>query len=223
MKVRITLKVRGVDAQSFLQGQLSNDIVSIGENEWQLNAYCQHQGKVIALFWVTKYKNDFYLNFPKSLQDKIFKHLNMFVLMSDVEIVQTSFNAYPPIDVMKHPEVYLITSEKFVPQELNLDINEVGVNFSKGCYPGQEIVARLHYLGKPKRRMRLFECEQILKVGDKLIVLDSKSVKASGIVVRCIKSSGKLLYLATIEVKYQDSDIISNNSNNAKFTRIKND
>ncbi len=36
MKDRITLKISGIDAQSFLQGQLSNDITAIGENEWQL-------------------------------------------------------------------------------------------------------------------------------------------------------------------------------------------
>ncbi len=44
---------------------------------------------------------------------------------------------------------------------LNLDIDEVGVNFSKGCYPGQEVVARLHYLGEAKRR--LFAFSAILK------------------------------------------------------------
>ena len=43
---------------------------------------------------------------------------------------------------------FINTSEKFVPQMLNLDIDELGVNFSKGCYPGQEVVARLHYLGQ---------------------------------------------------------------------------
>lgn len=44
------------------------------------------------------------------------------------------------------------TSEQFTPQMINLD--EIGaVSFSKGCYPGQEIVARTHYLGKVKRRL----------------------------------------------------------------------
>ncbi len=220
MKDRITLQISGADAQNFLQGQLSNDITAIEKNEWQLNAYCQHQGKIIALFWVAKVKGDFYLNFPNSLQDKALKRLNMFVLMANVDIKQATLNVNPPIDVMKHPEVYLITSEKFVPQELNLDIDEVGVSFSKGCYPGQEVVARLHYLGKPKRRMRLFECDQALNVGDKLIALGSKSAKASGIVVRCVKSVGKLKYLATIEVEHQDGDITCND---AKLIRVKND
>lgn len=44
-------------------------------------------------------------------------------------------------------------SESFVPQMMNLD-RIGGVNFKKGCYPGQEIVARSHYLGKLKRRMQ---------------------------------------------------------------------
>jgi len=54
------------------------------------------------------------------------------------------------------PEVYLATVETFVPQQINLDAEAVdGVSFSKGCYPGQEVVARLHYLGRPSRRMAL--------------------------------------------------------------------
>ncbi|MBL8471079.1 MAG: folate-binding protein YgfZ [Rhodocyclaceae bacterium] len=44
------------------------------------------------------------------------------------------------------------TQEEFVPQMLNLELVE-GVSFRKGCYPGQEIVARSQYLGKVKRRM----------------------------------------------------------------------
>lgn len=44
------------------------------------------------------------------------------------------------------------TSEAFVPQMVNLQLVN-GVSFKKGCYPGQEIVARMQYLGKLKRRM----------------------------------------------------------------------
>lgn len=47
------------------------------------------------------------------------------------------------------------TREAFVPQMLNLDLT-AGISFKKGCYPGQEIVARTHYLGKVKRRMLRF-------------------------------------------------------------------
>ncbi len=50
------------------------------------------------------------------------------------------------------PEVYAATREAFVPQMLNLH-RLGGVSFTKGCYPGQEVVARMHYLGRLKRRM----------------------------------------------------------------------
>lgn len=52
------------------------------------------------------------------------------------------------------PQITLPTQEQFVPQMLNLELIG-GVNFKKGCYPGQEIVARMQYLGKLKRRMLL--------------------------------------------------------------------
>jgi folate-binding protein YgfZ len=50
------------------------------------------------------------------------------------------------------PQVTEEISEAFIPQMVNLELIG-GVNFQKGCYPGQEIVARTHYLGKPNRRM----------------------------------------------------------------------
>lgn len=52
------------------------------------------------------------------------------------------------------PQVYAATKEQFVPQMVNLDALN-GINFKKGCYTGQEIVARTHYLGKVKRRTLL--------------------------------------------------------------------
>jgi hypothetical protein len=50
------------------------------------------------------------------------------------------------------PMIYPDTREAFTTQQVNLDLVN-GVSFKKGCYPGQEIVARLHYLGTPSRRM----------------------------------------------------------------------
>jgi folate-binding protein YgfZ len=52
------------------------------------------------------------------------------------------------------PEITLKTQEQFVPQMVNYELLG-GVNFKKGCYPGQEIVARSQYLGKLKRRTAL--------------------------------------------------------------------
>ncbi len=52
------------------------------------------------------------------------------------------------------PTVYTATRDTFVPQMANLDAIG-GISFKKGCYTGQEIVARMHYLGTLKRRMML--------------------------------------------------------------------
>lgn len=56
------------------------------------------------------------------------------------------------------PRIVKETSEKFTPQMLNLDRLDA-ISFKKGCYTGQEVVARTHYLGKLKRRMFLARCE----------------------------------------------------------------
>jgi folate-binding protein YgfZ len=53
------------------------------------------------------------------------------------------------------PQVYAASSELFVAQMLNLDLLN-GVAFDKGCYTGQEIIARAHYRGRVKRRMQRF-------------------------------------------------------------------
>ena len=53
------------------------------------------------------------------------------------------------------PFISLATQDKFVPQMVNLETLG-GVNFQKGCYPGQEIVARSQYRGEVKRRMKQF-------------------------------------------------------------------
>jgi folate-binding protein YgfZ len=50
------------------------------------------------------------------------------------------------------PVITAATQDEYVPQMVNLDLVG-GVSFNKGCYPGQEIVARMHYLGRLKQRM----------------------------------------------------------------------
>jgi folate-binding protein YgfZ len=53
------------------------------------------------------------------------------------------------------PQVYAAASEEFVAQMLNLDVLNA-IAFDKGCYTGQEVIARAHYRGRVKRRMQRF-------------------------------------------------------------------
>lgn len=67
--------------------------------------------------------------------------------------------AWARLDILAGvPGITAATSEAFIPQMVNLDLLG-GVNFKKGCYPGQEIVARMHYLGNLKQRMARFRVD----------------------------------------------------------------
>ena len=90
LKNRALLKLSGSENEAFLQAQLSNDISKIDDSHVQLNAYCQHQGKILALFWVIRTGDDFLLSFPLDLLDSINARLQMFVLMSDVKITNVT-------------------------------------------------------------------------------------------------------------------------------------
>lgn len=64
------------------------------------------------------------------------------------------------------PRIVAATQEAFVPQMVNMEVPAVGgVIFTKGCYPGQEIVARTQYLGKVKRRMYRAKMDSMLPPG----------------------------------------------------------
>lgn len=75
------------------------------------------------------------------------------------------------------PQISAATSEKFTPHMLNLDLLGA-VSFDKGCYPGQEIVARTHYLGDSRRRLGRFllHDEVAASPGDKVILGDDCKV-----------------------------------------------
>ena len=269
LKNRSLLKISGNDAEEFLQNQFSNDIKKIDSNKVQFNAYCQHQGKVIAFFWVMRMGEDFLLSFPGELLEKIENRLKIFVIMSDVIIEnvtnilsqtglinESSPNEFRVNDELAIeiddsigqveelaenqirwkkacldsylPEIYNVTSEKLVPQMLNLDINELGVSFSKGCYPGQEVVARLHYLGSAKRRLFSFKADQEMQVGDSLYCATSKTAlargnryKGSGIVVSKVKYNSLFYCLATLDVDLIDDEITLDNEHGPKLERIK--
>ena len=269
LKQLALFKVSGSDSETFLQNQFSNDLTKLKDKTIQLSAYCQHQGKVIALFWVMRKNGSYLLSFPRDLAEKVMARLKLFIIMSDVKIEDVSekyhqvglineshSNAYSfnhdlslHIDEFKEanediddnndewikacidfqiPEVSLVNSEKLVPQMLNLDINEVGVNFSKGCYPGQEVVARLHYLGEAKRRLFAFKSEHEIKVGDSLYCASSKTAKArgnrykgSGIVVNSIKFNSVFYCLATLDIDLLDSEITLNNEHGPQLNLIK--
>lgn len=98
------------------------------------------------------------------------------------------------------PMIVAATQEQFVPQMVNLEVIG-GVNFQKGCYPGQEIVARSQYLGKLKRRMFLAHVDAEAAPGDSLFSSDFDG-QATGTVVNAAPApSGGFDVLAVAQVE----------------------
>ena len=105
------------------------------------------------------------------------------------------------------PTVYPETSDAFVPQMANLQLLD-GVSFKKGCYTGQEVVARMQYLGKLKRRMylALVSAEIAPLPGDVLHCPSSTSEQASGRIVDArANANGDYELLAVVEIKAAES------------------
>jgi tRNA-modifying protein YgfZ len=104
------------------------------------------------------------------------------------------------------PVILPKTQEQFVAQMVNLELVG-GVNFKKGCYPGQEIVARMQYLGKLKRRMYLahLDSSDVPHAGDELYSADMEG-QASGMIVNAAPApGGGYDVLASVQTSSQQS------------------
>jgi tRNA-modifying protein YgfZ len=97
------------------------------------------------------------------------------------------------------PEVVTATSEEFVGQMLNLDV--IGaIDFDKGCYTGQEVIARAHYRGRVKRRMQRFvtDAPVMLEPGDSGVLADGRTFQ----VVRAVAhTDGRCEFLAVTALR----------------------
>ena len=108
------------------------------------------------------------------------------------------------------PVIYPQTNEEFVAQMTNLNLLG-GVNFRKGCYPGQEIVARMQYLGKLKRRMFLAQLDTDVcpEPGDDLVSSGAEIADGSGkIVDAVIDKAGDCYCLFVAQIKKTESNAL---------------
>jgi tRNA-modifying protein YgfZ len=100
------------------------------------------------------------------------------------------------------PQIYLATREAFVAQMLNLDVLD-GISFSKGCYTGQEIIARTQHLGRIKRRLyRLRLPSGEWRIGQSLRLSDGRA----GRLVEAADSEGGVEALAVLPVQAQTTE-----------------
>lgn len=171
--------VDGADAFDFLQAQLTADLHRVDDEKHVLSAWCNPKGRVIVLMSVDRTPVGYRLVLPAELAEPVVARLTMFRFRSrvDFEIVPAGpADLGMGVDVdtwlldnlrRGRPEIWHAQSESFTPHMLNLDLLGV-VSFDKGCYPGQEIVARTHYRGASRRRMHRFESVAPASPGDRI-------------------------------------------------------
>ena len=183
------IRIQGNDAFTFLQGQLSNDLELSNDSTFQKNALCNVKGRVISLIWIRRPEDScFELYVDESLLEKTLKTLEKFKVfykseMSLPEKLSEKINLVE-LGVWRKNcilsglcEITNYTSETFTPHDLNYQNQDI-INFDKGCYTGQEVVARMHYRAKLKSAMFLTESIALKNIeeGDNLYDLEKNII-----------------------------------------------
>ncbi|MFV2058017.1 MAG: folate-binding protein YgfZ, partial [Thiohalomonadales bacterium] len=137
--------------------------------------------------------------------------LRAFWLETQPQLRAVGYMAWLKLDINAGlPNIYESTSDAFVPQMLNLNSLNA-ISYTKGCYPGQEVVARMHYLGKQKRRMYLghISSDKAPQPGDNLYAGKANSEQAIG---KIVHSSGHSEFgydtLAVLQIDPAENDTV---------------
>lgn len=253
------IRARGEDAGTFLQGQLTNDVLGLGAGEARLAGYCAAKGRLMATFVVWRDESgDVLLACSADLLAATLKRLSMFVLRAKCKLSDASgevplwgvagdaamaaLGSAAPAKawgraslpdgqgaVIRLPDarvgeaavprlllaasslplelpalnadawrwleaksgaarIVAATVEQFVPQMVNLEVVG-GVSFSKGCYPGQEVVARSQYRGTLKRRAFVVGASAPMHPGQE-VFHDADPAQPAGMVVLAGQHAG---------------------------------
>ncbi len=279
------IRARGADAGTFLQGQLTQDVLLMKTDEARLAAWCSAKGRMLASFIIAKPSQDeFLLILSRDLLDVTLKRMKMFVMRAkceladvtaelsveglvgqhaldatktmnsialradsmpatgslDTEIIialraghmadgsvhrairicamaptsstapinTTQLTTWNALDISSGiARLSKAVSEAFVPQMLNYE-SVGGVNFKKGCYPGQEVVARSQFRGTLKRRAFVATSDQAVQTGQE--VFDSshgdESDQPCGQIAQAAQHpSGGFIAIVSMQISAQSS------------------
>ncbi len=171
--------LNGVDAQKFLQGQVTVHVERLALNESRYTAICDLKGRIHFGLWIKKLNTEsFELVTTHDQAEEFAKHIKKFGAFSKMKLeeigsvfptihgIQTDFSSNETdiytwqIEAIKSGQAWIskTTEHLFQPQELRLHQRD-GVHFDKGCYLGQEIVARLWFKAKPKHWLHLIHAK----------------------------------------------------------------
>ena len=169
--------LNGVDAQKFLQGQVTLNTEALAENLTRYTAICSLKGRIQFGLWLKKINPEsFEIVTTQDQAEEFSKHIKKFGAFSKMKLEQvgpvfptlngdtTDFSATETdiatwqLQAIEAGQAWIdaSTSQEFQPQELRLHQRE-GVHYDKGCYLGQEIIARLWFKAKPKHWLHLVQ------------------------------------------------------------------
>ena len=212
--------VEGKDSIDFLQGQISTDVSKQEIEQIDRSAICNLKGRVIASFLCKKISNDqFHLITHQSIVKKLVDTLKKYAVFSKVSIEEGNENVSDCIDdeAWKNsiidnldPEIYSENSEKYTPQELGYDKNG-RIDFKKGCFTGQEIIARMHYRSPGIFSIARVEIEDTNKSFNEVFTVNDKKV---GNIIEYV--NGKYL----VSGKTKNFDSLKDNTENIGIKSI---
>ena len=163
------IQISGLDSAEFLQGQITNDVNLASSDQMLRSAICNVKGRVLAVFKILKVDADFHIFLNKSIAEKFKSHLNKYSVFyktkiefinqssKNIEIISESDFRFRSIEE-GFVDINESISEFFTPHELNYQ-NLGLINFEKGCFTGQEVIARMHYRGKLKFGLAKYRIE----------------------------------------------------------------
>jgi folate-binding protein YgfZ len=138
------IKISGADAGTYLQGQITQDVVNAPAGAWTF--VLQPDSSVLSLGWLSSDGPDFLLDVSEATLDDVASRLRRFILRSKVEVevvscVNPVLKTYSEAFAINYP-IQLPEGDS-PPHSFGPDWIARAISFTKGCYTGQELVGRL--------------------------------------------------------------------------------
>lgn len=249
------IEISGVDAEKYLQGQLTCDVAKIEIGHQTLTSHCDPKGKMSALFRLYRHAPEqFFAVMPLDLLPEALTQLKKYAVFSKVtfteqdtpifgttsselfaEICQKAtactlstepvrhlfwgdvaveINGEPSdwdlLDIQQGIPLLLKPNQfELIPQATNLQMLEQAISFTKGCYIGQETVARAKYRGANKRAMFTFVGEHqgdLPEIGGAIEMQLGENWRATGTILSAVSSAGKL-WLQVVLNREQEEEV----------------
>lgn len=217
MSSREAVRVAGPDAAAYLQGQISQDVDALAPGEVAWSLVLQPTGKVDAWFRIQRIDAEtFLLDVDAGHRDTLISRLSRFLLRTDatIEAADEAIDApveWPGADAPADERQRILAgmprmgselTDETIPGEGGQRLIDLSVSFTKGCYTGQELVARIDSRGgNVPRPIRVLQAEGAMAVGDE--------VRAGDDVVGVVTSTAGDVALAPLMRKVEIGDQVT--------------